>query len=210
MPASQTHDLKPRPVRGFGVSGRRAVAWRVAKALLYALLAGDVALYALHGTAAETLDTAAWLVLLALFEWETGGWRLGRRTRRVVHAARALAAAAVLVAWTGYARDGAWLDFANATAWLAVVLLLEAEVRVPARHVAAHRARRALTWAAYALLGGFVATWALAGMRGDAGALLDAWDAALWLLAFVAIELNVFGLDSRDAKPGAPAARSDP
>lgn len=206
MRASQAHHPKPRPVRGFGVSGRAALAWRVGKAVLYALLAVNVGLYALHGTPAETLDTAAWLLLLGLFEWETGGWGLRTRSRRVVHVLRAIATLAVLVACAGYALAREWLDFANASAWLAVVLLLEAEVRVPSRHARLHRVRRALAMACYVALSGFVVAWTVDGLRGDRDALLDAWDAALWLLAFVAIELNVFGLQSPGARAQAPEA----
>ena len=179
------------------------MAWRIAKGVLYALLAGNVGLYALHGTPAETLDTAAWLVLLGLFEWETGGWGMPPRNRRVVHALRAIATLAVLVACTGYAFAREWLDFANACTWLMVVLLLEAQVRVPDRHVGLHGVRRLLALACYVALAGFVVAWTVDGVRGDPDALLDAWDAALWLLAFVAIELNLFGLQAgrADAPP---------
>lgn len=162
--------------------------------MLYALLFGNVGLYALHGTPAETVDTTAWLVLLLLFEWETGGWSLPARMRLAVHAVRAVASLAVLWACASYALAREWLDFANAAAWLGVVLMLELEVRIPPERVRWHRVRSAMTWALYAALGGFVAAWAVQGLRGVGGALLDAWDAALWLLAFVAIELNVFGL----------------
>lgn len=190
MDASDAPSTKPRPVRGFVVSTR---AWRIFKASLYALLMGNVALYALQGTGAETIDTAAWLVLLVLLEWETGGWSLTSRTRAAVHGIRAIASFAVLWACAVYALDREWLDFANAAAWLGAVLMLELEVRIPPRRAHLHRVRRVATWILYAALGGFAAAWWLQGLGGVDGAMLDAWDATLWLLAFVAIELNVFG-----------------
>jgi len=183
--------MKPRPVRGFIVAD---VAFPLFKWLVYALLAANVVLYGMHGTVNEQLDTAAWVVLLLLFEWETGGWRLGPRGRVVVHATRLLASLAVVTACAAYAAQREWLDFANALAWLGVVVALELEVRVPPTRRRFHLARRALAFGLYAALTAFLVAWLLIGIaERDAGAWLDAWDAALWLLAFAAIELNVFG-----------------
>lgn len=177
---------KPRSDRGFVV-----FRW-----LVYALLAGDVVLYARFGRATELLDTAAWFVLLLLFEWETGGWKLPARWRPALHGVRALAAVAVVVACVGYALERVWLDFANEMVWLGVIALLELEVRLPPRAVKLHRIRRATALVLYLALVGFMLTWAAMGVGGDDpnAAWLDAWDALLWLVAFVAIELNVFGL----------------
>ncbi|MDR7133602.1 hypothetical protein J2X06_000786 [Lysobacter niastensis] len=182
---------KPRPDRGFVV-----FRW-----LVYALLAGDVVLYARFGRATELLDTAAWFVLLLLFEWETGGWNLPSRWRPALHGVRALAAFAVVMACVGYALERVWLDFANEMVWLGVIALLELEVRLPADAIRLHRIRRAMALALYLALVGFMLTWAAMGIGDEAAsresmraAWLDAWDALLWLVAFVAIELNVFGL----------------
>lgn len=205
MGAVHASQPKPRRVRGFVVSPRGRLGWCVFKALLFALLLTNVGLYTLYGTMAETVDTAAWLVLLGLFEFETGGWRLTMRMRPAVHALRALASLAVLAACAGYALSRQWLDFANAGAWFGVVALLEMEVRVPAHRSRFHQVRNALTWALYAALGAFVAVWIAQGLGGNGDALLDAWDASLWLLAFVAIELNLFGF-RRVRGEGSPAA----
>ncbi len=182
---------KPRSHRGFFV-----FRW-----LVYALLACDVVLYARFGRATELLDTAAWFVLLLLFEWETGGWTLPSRWRPALHAVRAVAALAVVAACVGYALEQVWLDFANEMVWLGVIALLELEVRLPQEAAGWHRLRRAVAALLYLALIGFMLTWAAMGVGGaDAdsasvrAAWLDAWDALLWLVAFVAIELNVFGL----------------
>lgn len=178
---------KPRPVRGFIVF----------KWLVYALLALNVALYAWQGTPTETLDTAAWLALLLLFEWETGGWALSSGQRIVVHGVRSLASIAVVWACASYALEREWLDFANAATWLAVVIALELEMRVSAGRRVFHRWRLVVTGLLYAALAGFVIAWLRLRAADAAGAWLDAWDASLWLTAFVAIELNVFGLAAR-------------
>ena len=177
--------MEPRPRRGFVVF----------KWLMYTLLAGDVVLYALFGRLTEFIDTAAWLVLLMLFEWETGGWSLPRRWRPALHGVRGVASLAVLGACIGYALEGEWLDFANEMVWLGVVALLELEVRLPVGAVQLHRWRRRCAAMLYLALIGFLLTWAIQGAADPEPmhAWLDAWDALLWLLAFVVIELNVFG-----------------
>lgn len=166
------------------------------KRAIFALLALNLALYALFGSASELLDSAAWIVLLVLFEIETAhGERLKPGGRLAIHLVRLAAAAGVLVAAVGYLRERQWLDALNTGLWIAVVVLLEIEVRFP---LAVERRRR-LFWAAtgalYAALGALVLAWA---WRGD---WLDAWDAALWLTAFFAIELNVL-----ERQNGYPAA----
>lgn len=173
---------KPRPRRGVVV-----FKWSV-----YALLTLDVVLYATHGTLTETLDTAAWLVLLLLFEWETGGWAHGQRFKG--HAQRLRVLAALVVAWAcvDYALEREWLDFSNAATWLAVVLALELEVRVPLDGRRFHAVRRLVTWLLYLALAGFIAAWLVSAGGDVEGAWLDAWDATLWLAAFVVIELNLF------------------
>ncbi|GAA5079051.1 hypothetical protein [Lysobacter panacisoli] len=180
---------KPRHRRGFVV-----FKWTI-----YALLAIDVALYARYGRLTELIDTAAWLVLLLLFEWETGGWKLPPRWRPVLHGVRLLAAVAVVIAVVGYALERVWLDFANETVWLGVIALLELEVRLPPDAARLHRLRRLAAGALYLALVGFLLTWAAMGFGDEnpQAAWLDTWDALLWLVAFVVIELNVFGLDAR-------------
>ena len=188
---------KPRPRRGFVVF----------KWIIYALLAGDVVLYSLYGRLTELIDTAAWLVLLRLFEGETGGWPLRARWIPVLHGVRWLASAAVVVAVVGYALERVWLDFFNETTWLGVIALLELEVRLPRGATRLHRMRRALALVLYATLVGFLLNWAVMGFGDEdpQAAWLDTWDALLWLVAFVVIEMNVFGVrdagkPSRDAR----------
>ena len=184
---------KPRPRRGFVV-----FKWSI-----YALLAGDVVLYSLYGRLTELIDTAAWLVLLMLFEWETGGWPLRARWIPALHGVRLLASVSVVIAVVGYALERVWLDFFNEMTWLGVVALLELEVRLPPGAVRLHRMRRAIAAALYVALVGFLLNWAAMGFGDEnpRAAWLDTWDALLWLVAFVVIELNVFGERDAGARP---------
>ena len=157
------------------------------KAIVFALLACNTAYYLFGGAWTEALDALAWLTLLALFALETGFD--GRfHTRSAVVAIRGLrlaAAAAVGAAAIGYAYQNEWLDAVNSALWIAVVVLLEFEVRNPGA-VARRRAWFTATAATlYAGLGALVLAWAWRGVW------FDAYDAALWLTAFAMIELDV-------------------
>ncbi len=208
MRRNRFHSTKPRPVRGFVVAG---AAFAVFKCCVYALLALNVVLYGAHGTTTEQVDTAAWVLLLLLFEWETGGWGLRLQGRRAAHAVRALASVAIVASCVAYAVQREWLDFANAATWLAVVAMLELGIRVPATRRHFHRMRGVLTSGLYVALAALLVTWLVIGLDGGgAGAWLDAWDAALWLLAFAVIELNVFGWARRDARQRPAGATSTP
>lgn len=158
------------------------------KAALFTLLAANQLLYALWGSPGELTDGLAWFVLLVLFELETAHRaRLTAGALRRIRRLRPLAGLGVLAAAAGYLAEGQWLDAANAWLWLAVAVLLELEVRLPAGAAA----RRSFLHGAATLLYGalllLVPVWA---WRGE---WLDAWDATLWLAAFFAIELNVLG-----------------
>lgn len=167
-----------------------AVPWYPGfKAAVIGLLALNTAVFVLAGTVSEALDSAAWLVLLASFELETGlGGRFAEgRAALVLRGVRLAAAAAILAAGMGYVRDGEWLDAVNIGLWIAVVTLLEFEVRYPAA-----KRRAPLTVMLYAGLAAVVLAWLWQGEW------FDAYDAALWLVAFVTIEINVLGI-ARDA-----------
>lgn len=179
-----------------------ALAWF--KAVIFTLLAVNTAVFAFSGTASESLDSAAWLVLLVLFELETGPVAFGRRRAAAIHGARLLAALAILAAAVGYFVGEEWLDAINSALWIAVVAVLEFQVRLRA---AAARYRALTTLVATALYSGLAVvalTWLWQAEW------FAAFDAALWLLAFVAIEMNVLELLRRrvPARPSPPAPGS--
>lgn len=164
------------------------------KAAVFALLACNAVFFFFIGAFTKALDASAWLVLLVLFEWETGhGERFrAKRAATVIHGTRLAAAAGVVTAAVGYGYEGEWLDAVNSWLWIAVVVLLEFEVRYPGA-VEQHRSWFAAAAATlYAALAALVPVWA---WRGE---WFDAYDALLWLIAFVAIEINVLQISHRE------------
>ena len=161
----------------------------VMRGALFALLAFNTAAYLLTGTASQALDSIAWLALLAMFELETG--RSGRfregRVNVFIRIVRIAAALALLAALLGYWQQREWLDVVNVTLWIGVVVALELGVRRPdivARH---RRGFVAGSAALYAALVGLVLAWLL---RRE---WFDAYDAALWLVAFALLEAGLLG-----------------
>lgn len=83
----------------------------------------------------------------------------------------------------------AWVDVINAAVWLLVVIVLEVDVRLQEHEKLAGLALRMSSISKlilYSLLFLAAVYW---GIKGD---FVDFWDAFLWLVAFVFIELNVF------------------
>ena len=171
------------------------------KAAVFALLVLNTGTYLLSGTFSEGLDSIAWLVLLALFQLEIGSNEALRAPAILgtVHGTRLAALAAVGVAAAGFLYNEEWLDAANSLLWIAVVVLLELGVRRPAV-VSAHRVSyTAVAAVLYTGLGAVVLIWLWQGEW------FAAYDAALWLVAFLTIEMNVLEAAKRPAAKPAPA-----
>lgn len=83
----------------------------------------------------------------------------------------------------------AWVDVINAGVWLLVVLILEIDVRLQEHDRYEGLALRLSTIAKFALYSLLLLAAVYWGLNGD---FVDFWDAFLWLVAFVFIELNVF------------------
>jgi len=89
----------------------------------------------------------------------------------------------------------AWVDVINAGVWLLVVLLLEIDVRLQEHNRFEGFALQASTASKYVLYGTLFLAAVYWGFKGD---FVDFWDAFLWLVAFVFIELNVFEWRAED------------
>jgi hypothetical protein len=83
----------------------------------------------------------------------------------------------------------AWVDVINAGVWILVVVLLEIDVRLQEHNRFEGFALRASTASKYVLYSTLFVAAVYWGFKGD---FVDFWDAFLWLVAFVFIELNVF------------------
>lgn len=91
-----------------------------------------------------------------------------------------------------------WVDVINATAWLLVVLLFQVGVWLSMLGRLTTHNRRAIEIAkgtSYLALLGCAIYWTAY------SAFIDSWDAWLWLVAFVLIDLNLLGLDDSQAQP---------
>ena len=182
-------------------AGPESAGYRWPKWAVFGLLVLNAGIYLDSGTLTEGIDSIAWLALLLLFQLETGSRQMFHTGAAVaaVHGVRLAGLAAVAATAAGFLYNNEWLDAANSGLWIAVVVLLEVEVRRPVM-VAAHRALFAATAAMlYAGLGALVVVWA---WRGD---WFGAYDAALWLVAFVTIEMNVLAAAQRSAAGRVPA-----
>jgi hypothetical protein len=83
----------------------------------------------------------------------------------------------------------AWVDVINAGVWLLVVLVLEIDVRLQEKNRFEGRALYLSNGAKIVLYGTLIYAAIYWGIYGD---FVDFWDAFLWIVAFVFIELNVF------------------
>ena len=173
--------------------------FRVFKWSVYGLLALNLGLFLLFATPVEALDSLGWLVLLGVLERESStlGKPRSAREKAALRAAQRAGYAIVVLAWAGYAREGMWLDFANASLWLGVVLALAFDVRSTpdAARLRAHRSRQAVRGVLYAGLVAVAVWWAAA------GELLNGLDAALWLLCFFAVEGNILRHEKAEPAP---------
>lgn len=174
----------------------RVERYALVQRALVALLAVNCVIYVVQGAAREAADSMAWFTLLALFYLESSA---PPPTRHALVAAgirylRLGAAAVVAAAALAYLHAEAWLDAANSALWIAVVALLEAQVRYPAfslRHRGYFTALAAALYGALALL---PLAWIVQREW------LAAYDAALWLAAFAIVEMELWsGAASRVA-----------
>jgi hypothetical protein len=89
-----------------------------------------------------------------------------------------------------------WIDVVNAGVWLLVVLFMEWEVMLELRNALSKRRLivfKTIKGTLYLILLGDAIYWHIY------GAFIDYWDAYLWILAFVMIDLNVFKWDDEAA-----------
>ncbi|MCB1684627.1 MAG: hypothetical protein R3E82_10165 [Pseudomonadales bacterium] len=144
-------------------------------------------------------------VLLDLDEFET--LTTGNCAELVASGDLRVAASGLVVAepdtWRATVRL-AWTDVINSGTWILVVALLELDVRLQFEHRLIGYWRSFSRWSKYVLyptLLGAALYWGLVGV------FLDFWDAFLWLVAFVFIELNVF--QWRDERESAEHSESE-
>lgn len=85
-------------------------------------------------------------------------------------------------------RELAWVDVVEVIAWLVILVLIELQVRLQDRGITGGRVLGAARWSKaglYALLWCAAAYWLYRGHW------VFAWDEALWILGFMAIDMNM-------------------
>lgn len=174
------------------------------KYTIYTLLAFNIYLFAMNGTFTETIDTAAWVVVLGLFEWETRHlkeeqWSLVEKS--VISLLSTFGYSVIVYSCYSYYVEAEWLDFANALTWILVVLALQYDIYFPGHYGKSEwTIRNIIKFALYGALFVFAVMW---GLEGEA---LDFYDAFLWILSFFVIEMNVFNFEHRLVEEDTPVS----
>lgn len=163
------------------------------KAVVYAALLANVGLFIIDAhdwLAPKAVDQIGWIILIGVFEWETGRLAQGVPLTRISPPALALELAGyacALYALAYYVAVRDLVEIANASAWLAISVLIWVDLFRP--ETARSPARATLRRGLYGI------TLLCAVWWGVDGAWLDFWDAAIWIICFFVIEINIFGLD---------------
>ena len=149
------------------------------------LLTLKAVLYAAIDSLIGAIDAFAWLILLLSFELETAGLP-ETLSETTLHKIRNGLIIIIAIVSIGYLFLGDILNLVNSILWFALIALLEIEVRAPSI-VAGYKK---LYWLAsifvFTGLVAMVVAWTLLGN------LLDAYNSALWIVAFALIEVDLF------------------
>ncbi len=190
----QIPDEKLNPPLSTGIRTLRAVCYGFIVYAFYGYASRLVGLYGYEFVSPGSLPALCTLedysMLLTLDEYELlGPENCGaiETTGGLFHLAGAAILAEVAV-WQDTVRLG-WVDVINSGTWLLVVALLELDVRLQVRGVLEGAWLAFSQYAKYLLYGILFLAALYWGVEGE---FLDFWDAFLWLVAFVFIEMNVF------------------
>lgn len=170
------------------------------KVVVYGLLVRNSWHY-FHGkeTLTAFIDQMAWLTLLGTMEYESttldkeysGPWE-----KRIVWSVTAIAYGFIIFAWANYIAEREWLNVVNATAWLAICAVLLWNIYGPGSPEERDPPLvKRLKLGLYLVVGACAVVWTVQGEKP-----LDAFDAWLWIVCFLVIEMNVFCFQ-KDAPP---------
>lgn len=168
-------------------------AWfRAFKALVYAAVLANVGAFMWAADdllAPKAIDQIGWVIILGVFEWETGRLTSGAPLTRISMPALAFELtgyACALYALAHYVAIRDPVEIANAVAWLAISALIWVDLFRP--DGVRGLGRSLLRGLLYAVALACALWW------GITGAWLDFVDAAIWIICFFVIELNIFGV----------------
>lgn len=149
------------------------------------LLTLNAFLYAALDSVISAVDAFAWLALLLSFELETAGLPPQLSDTRLHLIRNGLLVIIVLVTFA-YLLTGDLLNICSELLWLALIGLLEMEVRTPGL-IEQHQR---VYWLASVVV--FVGLITMVGISAWMGAVLDAYNNLLWIIAFALVEVDLF------------------
>ncbi|MDD5114868.1 MAG: hypothetical protein PHC94_12695 [Methylobacter sp.] len=168
----------------------RAIRYPKFKLAILALLTLNAVIYAFVDTLISTVDALAWLVLLVMYELETNSNNLPI-SETIMQAVRYGLIALISLVFVSYLQDSEWLDVVNSLLWFGLIAMLELEVHKPALVMRYGQLFWLLT------LTTFIGLIAMAVIWLWQGAWLDGYDAALWIVAFGLIEVDILNFLKR-------------
>ena len=159
------------------------------KLAIVLLITLNAVIYAMVDTLISTVDTLAWLMLLGVYELEANG--AAPMAENTLHGIRNVLIAVIGLVFISYVYNSEWLNVINSALWFALIALLELEVRWQDKVSKYRQSYWLATVAVFAGLIAMVIVWAWQ------SAWLDVYDAALWIVAFASIEVDIFQLLQR-------------
>lgn len=152
---------------------------------LFLLLLANAIVFLIRGEYNDSFDSMAWIVLMVLYEIETGKlpWLLKLNQRLPL--IRNMAVMVVILAESSYLLEGAWLDGVYSFLWLLVVALFELESRYKNEVVARPKLFRFAGLSLILGMVGVIVAWMME------GAYFNAYDGLIWSLAFLIIDLDL-------------------
>lgn len=153
------------------------------KLAIVLLLCANIFLYAFTDTLTNAIDEVAWLALLILYELEANDITIG--SEATLNKARDALMVVIILVFFSYANAQEWLDVINFLLWIALIVLLEIEVRWPKKIITFPKT---YWWSKIVIFSGLIIMAAAWAWRSE---WLDMYDAVLWIIAFITIESDV-------------------
>lgn len=174
------------------------------KYVVYGLLVLNIGLFLIFGDPHEALDSLGWVLLLGSFEYETSSAddEYSSNTEKyILLTLQFMGYALAIYATWSYWQVEQWADLINAASWLCVCAAISYDVHVPGDYGGLEwRIRNIVKGVLYTILIGVAAWWAYDAIFFDqsAHALLELYDALLWIVCFGVIELNIFATSEEE------------
>ncbi len=146
----------------------------------------------MNGTLTEAIDTFGWVLLLAIFEFETTsfGIQTDLFNKQLLTFISLVGYSIIIYSAVNYGLEKEWLDLANSIVWILIVMIITYDIYKPSTTEQGLKLRVTIKTILYSLIFLFALKWLID------GELLDFYDAVMWILAFFVIELNIFKFES--------------